>query len=104
MTDVVIVGAARTPVAAFNGSLGSVPAHELGVVAIKAALDPAGVDAAEIAEVIMGHVLTAGAGQNTARQAAYRPRIPVERPASRRTTVFGPGRPVARRVGNQWVN
>src|SRR3546814_14792807 len=70
MTDVVIVGAARTPVAAFNGSLGSVPAHELGVVAIKAALDRAGVDAAEIDEVIMGHVLTAGAGQNTARQAA----------------------------------
>ena len=70
MTDIVIVSAARTPVGAFNGALSSLPAHELGAVAIKAAVERAGVAAAEVEEVILGQVLQAGAGQGPARQAA----------------------------------
>ena len=81
MTEVVITGAARTPTGAFNGSLGSVPAHTLGEVAISEALKRAGVDAAEVSEVILGQVLTAGAGQNPARQAAVNAGIPVEKTA-----------------------
>jgi acetyl-CoA C-acetyltransferase len=79
--DIVIVGAARTPVGAFNGALGSLPAHELGKVAIKAALERAGVGAPQVSEVIMGQILTAGAGQNPARQASIAAGIPVEIPA-----------------------
>ena len=60
--EIVIVSAARTPVGSFNGALSSVPAHTLGEVAIKAALARAGVDAADVDEVIMGQVLTAGEG------------------------------------------
>ncbi len=70
MRDIVIVGAARTAVGAFMGSLASVPAHELGAVAIKAALERAGVAPDDVDEVILGQVLTGGAGQNPARQAA----------------------------------
>ena len=70
MRDVVIVGAARTAVGAFMGSLASVPAHELGAVVIKAALERAGVAPDDVDEVILGQVLTSGAGQNPARQAA----------------------------------
>lgn len=70
MSDTVIVGAARTPVGSFLGSLGTIPAHELGASAITAALGRAGVDAAEVDEVILGQVLTAGQGMNPARQAA----------------------------------
>jgi acetyl-CoA C-acetyltransferase len=79
--DIVIVGAARTPVGAFNGALGSLPAHELGKVAIMAALQRAGVEAPRVSEVIMGQILTAGEGQNPARQAAIAAGIPVEVPA-----------------------
>ena len=79
--DIVIVGAARTPVGAFNGALGSVPAHELGKVAIMAALQRAGVEAPRVSEVIMGQILTAGEGQNPARQASIAAGIPVEIPA-----------------------
>jgi acetyl-CoA C-acetyltransferase len=79
--DIVIVGAARTPVGAFNGAFGSVPAHELGSVAIKAALERAGVDAPRVSEVIMGQILTAGEGQNPARQASIAAGVPVESPA-----------------------
>jgi acetyl-CoA C-acetyltransferase len=79
--DIVIVGAARTPVGAFNGALGSLPAHELGKVAIMAALQRAGVEAPRVAEVIMGQILTAGEGQNPARQASIAAGIPVEVPA-----------------------
>src|SRR6202050_3105484 len=79
--DIVIVGAARTPVGAFNGSLGSVPAHELGKVAIMAALQRAGVEAPRVSEVILGQILTAGEGQNPARQASIAAGIPVEIPA-----------------------
>jgi acetyl-CoA C-acetyltransferase len=76
--SVVIVSAARTPVGSFNGSFADVPAHELGRIAIKGALERAGVDPAEVNEVIMGQVLTAGQGQNTARQAAMAAGIPQE--------------------------
>ncbi|HEV7345038.1 MAG TPA: acetyl-CoA C-acetyltransferase [Devosia sp.] len=72
MSDIVIVGAARTSVGNFLGSLASVPAHELGATAISAALSRAEVDAAEVDEVILGQVLTAGQGMNPARQAAMK--------------------------------
>jgi acetyl-CoA C-acetyltransferase len=80
-STIVIAGAARTPVGAFNGALASLPAHELGKVAIKAALDRARVEAGEVSEVIMGQILTAGAGQNPARQASIGAGIPVDAPA-----------------------
>jgi acetyl-CoA C-acetyltransferase len=79
--DIVIVGAARTPVGAFNGGFANLPAHELGAVAIKAALERAGVEAPRASEVIVGQILTAGEGQNPARQASIAAGIPVETPA-----------------------
>ncbi|ADH90026.1 acetyl-CoA acetyltransferase [Ancylobacter novellus DSM 506] len=79
--DIVIVGAARTAVGAFNGALSSLPAHELGKVAIGAALERAGVEPGAVSETIMGQILTAGAGQNPARQASVAAGIPVESPA-----------------------
>src|SRR6202167_373928 len=78
--DVVIVSATRTPVGAFNGVFATLPAHELGKTAIKAALDRAGVEAPRVSEVIMGQILTAGEGQNPARQASIAAGIPVETP------------------------
>jgi acetyl-CoA C-acetyltransferase len=81
MTDVVIASAARTPIGAFAGGLSSVPAHYLGEVAIRAALERAGVDASEVSEAVLGQILSAGAGQNPARQAAVNAGIPVERTA-----------------------
>jgi acetyl-CoA C-acetyltransferase len=79
--DIVIVGAARTPVGAFNGAFGNLPAHELGKIAIKAALERAGIEGPRVCEVIMGQILTAGEGQNPARQASIAAGIPVETPA-----------------------
>src|SRR5215211_1730697 len=79
--DVVIVGAARTPVGAFNGAFGSMPAHELGKTAISEALNRAGVEGGRVSEVIMGQILTAAQGQNPARQASIGAGIPVESPA-----------------------
>jgi acetyl-CoA C-acetyltransferase len=79
--DIVIVGAARTPVGSFNGVFGNLPAHELGKVAITAALQRAGVEAPRVSEVILGQILTAGEGQNPARQASIAAGIPVEVPA-----------------------
>ncbi|HYQ07811.1 MAG TPA: acetyl-CoA C-acetyltransferase [Xanthobacteraceae bacterium] len=79
--DVVIVSATRTPVGAFNGAFANLPAHELGKTAIKAALERAGVDAPRVSEVIMGQILTAGQGQNPARQASIGAGVPVETPA-----------------------
>src|SRR5579862_3758135 len=79
--DVVIVSATRTPVGAFNGAFASLPAHDLGKIAIKAALDRAGVETPRVSEVIMGQILTAGQGQNPARQASINGGIPVETPA-----------------------
>jgi acetyl-CoA C-acetyltransferase len=81
MTDIVIVSAVRTPVGSFNGALSSLPAHELGRIAIKAAIERAGIPAADVEEVIMGQVLQAGAGQGPARQAAVNAGVPVESPA-----------------------
>ncbi|MCL5777607.1 acetyl-CoA C-acetyltransferase [Limibaculum sp. FT325] len=69
MTNIVIASAARTPVGSFNGAFASVPAHELGAVAIRAALARAGVEAQDVSETILGQVLTAAQGQNPARQA-----------------------------------
>ncbi|WP_315723883.1 MULTISPECIES: acetyl-CoA C-acetyltransferase [unclassified Bradyrhizobium] len=79
--DVVIVSAARTAVGSFNGAFASVPAHELGAVAIKAALERAGVEPGRVSEVIMGQILTAAQGQNPARQASIAAGIPVDSPA-----------------------
>ena len=79
--DIVIASAARTPVGAFNGAFANLPAHELGKTAIKAALDRAGLTGDRVSEVIMGQILTAGQGQNPARQASIAAGIPVESPA-----------------------
>jgi acetyl-CoA C-acetyltransferase len=91
MTDIVIVSAARTPVGSFNGSLSSLPAHELGKIAIQAAVERAGIAAADVDEVIMGQVLQAGAGQGPARQAAVNAGIPVESPAWSLNQLCGSG-------------
>ena len=76
MDDIVIVSAARTPVGSFNGTLGTLSAHALGAIALQAALERAGVEAADVDEVILGQVLGAGEGQNPARQAARAAGIP----------------------------
>jgi acetyl-CoA C-acetyltransferase len=76
--EIVIAGAARTPVGAFNGSLSSVPAHYLGQVAIAEALRRARVEPGDVSEVVMGQILAAGEGQNPARQAAVGAGIPYE--------------------------
>ncbi len=81
MTDVVIVSATRTPVGTFNGALSSVPAHYLGQTVVKAALERAKVDPAEVSEVILGQILTANQGQNPARQASVNAGVPKEVPA-----------------------
>src|SRR6202140_5419314 len=79
--DIVIVSAARTPVGAFSGVFANLPAHELGKVAIKAALERAGIEGAQVSEVILGQILSAGQAQNPARQASIAAGIPVESPA-----------------------
>jgi len=89
--DIVIVSAARTPVGSFSGSLSTLPAHSLGEVAIRAALERAKVQPADVNEVIMGQVLTAGQGQNPARQAAVAAGIPVEATAWGVNQVCGSG-------------
>ncbi|KAL5457404.1 hypothetical protein EMCRGX_G034656 [Ephydatia muelleri] len=76
--DVYIIGAARTPIGSLNGQLSGLPAHELGGIAIKEALRRAGVKSDQVSEVIMGQILTAGCGQNPARQAAMKAGIPKE--------------------------
>ena len=78
---IVIASAARTPVGSFNGAFADVAAHHLGATAIKAALERAGVDGAEVDEVIMGQILAAGQGQNPARQAAMAAGIPFDKTA-----------------------
>ncbi len=88
---VVIVSAARTPVGSFNGSLATVPAHGLGAVALRAAMERAGVAPGEVEEVIMGQILTAGQGQNPARQAAMAAGIPHESPAWGMNQLCGSG-------------
>jgi acetyl-CoA C-acetyltransferase len=101
-SDIVIASAARTPVGSFNGALSSLPASELGAIAIKAALDRAKVQASDVGEVIMGQILTATAGMNPARQAALSAGIPIESPAWGVNQVCGSGlRAVA--LGSQLV-
>ena len=80
-TTIVIASAARTPVGSFLGALASLPAHELGKVAIEAAMERAKIKPGDVNEVIMGQVLAAGAGQNPARQASIAAGIPAESPA-----------------------
>jgi len=91
MSDVVIVSAARTAVGSFNGSFGAVPAHVLGATAVKEVLARAKVEAAEVSEVILGQILTAGQGQNPARQAAIGAGLPVEVPAWNMNQLCGSG-------------
>jgi acetyl-CoA C-acetyltransferase len=91
MTDIVIVAAARTPVGSFNGGLSSLPAHELGAIAIRAVLERAGLSADEVDEVILGQVLQAGAGQGPARQAAVKAGVPIESPAWSLNQLCGSG-------------
>ena len=91
MTEVVIVAAKRTPVGSFLGAFAATPAHELGRVAIEAALAQAQVDASEVSEVILGQVLTAGQGQNPARQASIAAGVAKETPAWGVNQVCGSG-------------
>jgi acetyl-CoA C-acetyltransferase len=91
MTDIVITAAKRTPVGSFLGAFASTPAHELGRVAIEAALAQAGVAGEEVSEVILGQVLTAAQGQNPARQASMAAGIPKEVPAWGVNQVCGSG-------------
>jgi acetyl-CoA C-acetyltransferase len=91
MEDVVIVSAARTPVGAFSGAFATVPAHKLGEVAIRAALQRAKVAAEEVSEVILGQVLTAAQGQNPPRQASIAAGIPISTPAWGINMVCGSG-------------
>jgi acetyl-CoA C-acetyltransferase len=89
--DVVIVSAARTPVGSFLGALSSLPASKLGEIAIRGALDQAGVAASDVDEVILGHVLQAAAGQGPARQAAIGAGVPRESPAWSLNQICGSG-------------
>jgi len=91
LSDIVITAAKRTPVGSFLGAFSTTPAHVLGQTAIVAALEQAGVSAEEVNEVILGHVLTAGLGQNPARQAAVGAGVPVDRTAFAVNQVCGSG-------------
>jgi acetyl-CoA C-acetyltransferase len=91
MTDIVIASAARTPVGSFNGAFANTSAHDLGAVAIMAALARAKIAADEVNEVILGQVLGAGEGQNPARQAAMKAGVPQDKTAFGINQVCGPG-------------
>ncbi len=91
MSEVVIAGAVRTPVGAFNGGLSSVSASYLGEVAIREAMNRAKIEGSEVTEVVLGQILTAGSGQNPARQAAVNAGIPVERTAYNINQLCGSG-------------
>src|SRR5690606_25177766 len=91
MREVVIVAATRTAIGSFQGSLASVPAVELGAAVIRRLLEQTGLAPAEVDEVLLGHVLTAGAGQNTARQAAILAGLPHAVPAMTLNKVCGSG-------------
>lgn len=88
---IVIASAARTPVGSFGGALSSIPAHELGKVAIQAALQRAGIESGDVDEVILGQILTAGTGQNPARQASIAAGVPVDSPAWGMNQLCGSG-------------
>ncbi|WP_024587265.1 acetyl-CoA C-acetyltransferase [Aliihoeflea sp. 2WW] len=91
MNSIVVASAARTPVGSFNGAFATVPAHELGAIAIKGALERAGVDPKDVDEVIMGQILQAAQGQNPARQAAMAAGIPQEATAWSMNQLCGSG-------------
>ncbi len=91
MREVVIVGAARTPVGSFNGSLSGVSAVDLGVVAVKEAIKRAGITPDMVDETVMGCILQAGQGQGVARQVAVKAGIPVEKPAYTINMICGSG-------------
>lgn len=91
MTDIIIASAARTPIGAFSGTLSPLPAHVLGENAIREALKRATVEPGDVSEVIMGQILTAGAGMNPARQAALAVGVPAERTAYMVNQVCGSG-------------
>jgi acetyl-CoA C-acetyltransferase len=91
MQEVVIVAATRTAIGSFQGSLAGVPAVELGAAVIKRLLEQTGLNGSEVDEVILGHVLTAGAGQNTARQASIKAGLPNAVPALTLNKVCGSG-------------
>jgi acetyl-CoA C-acetyltransferase len=91
MTNVVIVSAARTAVGSFNGAFANTPAHDLGAVVLDAICARAGVDKAEVSETILGQVLTAGQGQNPARQAHIKAGLPKESAAWSINQVCGSG-------------
>ena len=91
MDDIVIVSAARTPVGSFSGALATLNAQALGAIALSAAFSRAGVDAADVDEVILGHVLAAGEGQNPARQAARAAGVPDSKTAFGINQVCGSG-------------
>ena len=91
MTDVVIASAARTAVGSFSGSFANIPAHELGTTVLEAVVSRAGIDKSEVSETIMGQVLTAGQGQNPARQAHVNAGLPVEAAAWGINQVCGSG-------------
>ena len=89
--SIVVASAARTPVGSFNGAFANTPAHDLGSVVVKEVLARAGVEAGEVDEVILGQVLTAGQGQNPARQAAINAGVPKEATAWGLNQVCGSG-------------
>ncbi len=102
-TDIVIVAAGRSAVGSFNGAFGTTPAHDLGAAIIRNVLERAKVDGAEVDEVILGQVLTAGQGQNPARQAAIGAGVPKEKTAWSLNQVCGSGlRAVA--LGHQQIS
>ncbi len=91
MTNVVIVSAARTAVGSFNGSFANTPAHDLGATVLDAVVSRAGIEMSEVSETILGQVLTAGQGQNPARQAHINAGLPVESAAWSINQVCGSG-------------
>jgi acetyl-CoA C-acetyltransferase len=91
MTNVVIVSAARTPVGSFNGAFANTPAHDLGAAVLDAVVARAGIDKSEVSETILGQVLTAGQGQNPARQAHVNAGLPIEAAAWSINQVCGSG-------------
>ena len=91
MTEVVIASAARTAVGSFSGSFANIPAHELGTTVLEAVVSRAGIDKSEVSETIMGQVLTAGQGQNPARQAHVNAGLPLEAAAWGINQVCGSG-------------
>lgn len=91
MTNVVIVSAGRTAVGSFNGSFAGTPAHDLGAAVLEAVVARAGIDKAEVSETILGQVLTAGQGQNPARQAHIKAGLPQESAAWSLNQVCGSG-------------